>query len=66
VKSKKDGTMGAAKMAYTTLMERKVNLKLEKIVKNLRNRVVVSEENKEKVKKEKKYKFGNSFKKCNA
>jgi hypothetical protein len=54
VKSKKDGTMGAAKMAYTTLMERKVNLKLEKIVKNLRNRVVVSEENKEKVKKEKK------------
>jgi hypothetical protein len=43
--------MGAAKMAYTTLMEGKVNLKLEKIVKNLRNRVVVSEGKKEKVKK---------------
>jgi hypothetical protein len=51
VKSKKDGTMGAAKMAYTTLMERGVNLKLEKIVKNLRNRVIVSEGKKENVKK---------------
>jgi hypothetical protein len=63
VKSKKDGTMGAAKMAYTTLMERKVNLKLEKIVKNLRNRVVVSEGKKEKVKKNRIYKLGSSFKK---
>jgi hypothetical protein len=55
--------MGAAKMAYTTLMERKVNLKLEKIVKNLRNRVVVSEGKKEKVKKNRIYKLGSSFKK---